>query len=83
MYCYIGWTITQWQRIAADRHEAARLLAADPRSGTRPAHPACARPAARARCGRETTVLCGVARKLRRDRERQAEAALGVGPPFP
>ncbi len=31
----------------------------------------------------QTTVLCGVARKLHRDRERQAEAALGVGPPFP
>jgi hypothetical protein len=31
----------------------------------------------------ETTGLCEVARKLRRDRERQAEAALGVGPPFP
>ena len=27
--------------------------------------------------------LRGVARKLHRDRERQAEAALGVGPPFP
>jgi len=38
---------------------------------------------AKANFAGQTTVHCGVARTLRRDRERQAEAALGVGPPFP
>ena len=58
---------------------------ASPTPAPGPAHPACPAPGVPGPddAAGETTVLCGVARKLRRDRERQAEAALGVGPPFP